>query len=114
MTRRKVKPPILEIAPQPPAIGLFRSAITEPDNRSVNVGYFALFWILIVVLNILPIMAGAAIVQTIYDPKHIFPYAELGKGAGLITVAFSTALGALGLFLVGDRKPVPPEPTGVK
>ncbi|MGH9809097.1 MAG: hypothetical protein ACRD9W_17910 [Terriglobia bacterium] len=110
MTGRKPRPAALNIAPQPPKVGMFRSAITEDDNRSVNVGYLSLFLIMALVLLILPIMTGAAILQTIYDEHHIFPYAELGKGAGLITVAFSTALGALGLFLVGDRKPIPQPP----
>lgn len=110
---KSIRRPVLEVAPQPPKIGMFRSAITEPDNCSVNVGYLALFWILIVVLTILPIMTIAACIQTYFDPKHVFPFAELGKGAGLVTAAFATALGALGLFLVGDRKPVPPvTPTG--
>lgn len=107
---KKPNPPPLDLQPQPPKIGVFRSAITEADNRSVNIGYLSLFLIMIVVLGILPTMVCGAIVQAYFDANHVFPFAELGKGAGLVTVAFSTALGALGLFLLGDRRPTTPSP----
>lgn len=92
-------------------MSLFRSAITEADGVSVNVGYLSLFWIMIVVLNILPIMVGAACVQMYYDEHHAFPFAELGKGAGMITAAFAAALAALGGFIWGDRSGNPQQTT---
>lgn len=92
-------------------MSLFRSAITEADGVSVNVGYLSLFWIMIVVLSIVPIMVGAACVQAYYDDRHTFPFAELGKGAGLVTAAFAAALAALGGFIWGDRSGTPQQVT---
>lgn len=88
---------------EPKHIGLFRSAVTDADGKSINVGYLSLFWILIVVLNVIPIMVTGAIVEAAFSDKHVFPYAELGKGVGMVTGAFAAALGALGLFVKGDR-----------
>lgn len=88
---------------EPKHIGLFRSAVTDADGKSINVGYLSLFWILIVVLNVIPIMVVGAIVEAIFSDKHVFPYAELGKGVGMVTGAFAAALGALGLFVRGDK-----------
>lgn len=88
---------------QPKHIGLFRSAVTDADGKSINVGYLSLFWLLIVVLNVIPVMVLGACVEAYFDPDHVFPYAELGKGVGMVTGAFAVALGALGLFVKGDR-----------
>lgn len=95
------KPP--DEAPPPRHLGIFRSAVTEDNGVSINVGYLSLFWILIVVLNVIPIMVCGAIVEAWNATAHVFPYAELGKGVGMVTGAFAAALGALGLFVKGDR-----------
>jgi hypothetical protein len=89
-------------------VSIIRNAIMEDDNVNVNVGYLCLFLVMALVLLVIPVMVCAAIVQTWFDEHHVFPFSELGKGAGFITGAFSTALAALGLFLWGDRRPVPP------
>jgi len=94
-------------------VSIFRNAIMESDNVNVNVGYLSLFWIMVVVLTVIPIMVVAAIVQAYYDEHHVFPFLTLGQGAGLITAAFASALTALGVFLWGDRRPLPPPPPGV-
>lgn len=57
-------------------------------------------------------MLGAAVVEQIYNEHHVFPYAEFGKGAGLITGAFGVALAALAAYLSQDKKPTAPLPIG--
>lgn len=103
MARRKKKPVPVTVYQAPMApLSIFRNAITESDNRSVNVGYLSLFWIMIVVLNVIPIMVIGAIVQTYYDEHHVFPFAQLGTGVGYVTGAFAAAMAALGAFIWGD------------
>jgi len=106
MSRPKPKPvyvapqPVLATAPEP--LGIFRSAITEKDNVSINVGYLSLFWIMVVVLTVIPFMVAGACVEMYYSDKHVFPYAALGTGVGYVTAAFGVALAALGGFIWGD------------
>jgi hypothetical protein len=85
-------------------MSVFRSAITEKDGVSVNVGYLSLFWIMIFVLTVIPFMVAGACIETVYSERHAFPYAELGKGVGFVTAAFAAALGALGGFIWGDSQ----------
>jgi hypothetical protein len=107
MSRPKPKPayvasptPVVAVAPEP--LGIFHSAITEKDNVSINVGYLSLFWIMVVVLTVIPFMVVGACFEAYYADKHVFPYAELGKGVGYVTAAFGVALAALGGFIWGD------------
>jgi hypothetical protein len=104
---RKVRPQVANIAPPvvavaAPRLGIFRNAITERDNVSINVGYLSLFWIMVVVLTVIPFMVVGACFEAYYADKHVFPYAELGKGVGFVTGAFGVALAALGAFIWGD------------
>lgn len=86
-----------------------RDAITD-SHGAADVGRIALFLTMWVVLGVIPIMAVEAIVQAYYAVDHVFPYAELGKGVGLVTAAFAAALGALGVYIAQDKKPTAPLP----
>lgn len=99
-------PPQVTVAPAPH--GLFRNAITEADGVSVNVGYLALFWLLIVVLGAIPLMIVLAFLQLIYSDDHRVDVQQLGVAIGAVCTGFGAALGALGLFLMGDRRPQVP------
>lgn len=95
------------IEPVVPKIGLFRNAVTEEDGHSVNVGYLCLFWVLIVVLTVVPVMVLAAFIQQYHDgTAHRFPFTELRDGLIGVGSVFGATLTALGVFLWGDsRKP---------
>jgi len=85
-------------------VSVFRSAITEKDGVTVDVGYLSLFIIMWIVLGVIPVMTAGAVWEAISADKHIFPYAELGKGVGMVTAAFAAALGALGVYRKGDQQ----------
>lgn len=83
-------------------MSVFRSAIEDAEG-GVNVGYLSLFWVMIVVLNVIPIMCvGAALT---WWKTGAFPLQELGIGVGSVGGGFAVVLGALGVFVRGDRKP---------
>jgi hypothetical protein len=86
-----------------------RDAITD-SHGAADVGRIALFLVMWVVLGVIPIMAAGAVIEACNHPVHIFPYAELGKGIGLVTAAFAAALGALGVYIAQDKKPTAPLP----
>lgn len=85
--------------------GIFRNAVTESDGESVNVGYLGLFWLLglDVVLSIVFVATGFW--MQAYDPTHKYPYTEVATALAALWGTFSTSLGALGVFLIGDRRP---------
>jgi hypothetical protein len=97
-------------APLQPA-GIFHNAITEADGVSVNVGYLSLFWVMIGVLGAIPLLILIAIAQLWLSDSHAVNVQELGVAIGAVCTGFGVALGALGLFLMGDRKPMPPATT---
>lgn len=90
-----------------PPKGIYRNAITEADGVSVNVGYLSLFWLLGHDILMSVVLVGAGFVAQRYHPTHAYPLQEVGIALGAVWGTFSTALGALGVFLVGDRKAVP-------
>ncbi|MGH7605396.1 MAG: hypothetical protein ACRENK_15550 [Gemmatimonadaceae bacterium] len=98
---------IVPVVVSPPKIGLFRNAITEDDGHSVNVGYFSLFWVLIVVLTVVPLMVVAAFIQQYYDEARAFPFTELRDGLIGVGSVFGATLTALGVFLWGDSRKTP-------
>lgn len=86
-------------------MSVFRSAILDSDGHTVNVGYLSLFWIMIVVLNVIPFMCGLAAWSVYLDAKTTVDVIKaLGWGVGAVAGGFSTTLAALGLFLWGDSK----------
>lgn len=88
-------------------MSIFRSAISDA-NGGVNVGYLSLFWIMIVVLNVIPLMCTMAVIEAYFGGEHhAFNFKDLGTGIRDVTFGFSTALGALGLFLWGDSRNTP-------
>jgi hypothetical protein len=85
-------------------VSIFRSAILDSDGHTVNVGYLSLFWIMVVVLNVIPIMCVFA-GWGIYQGASVMDMIKaLGLGVAAVAGGFSTTLGALGLFLMGDAK----------
>jgi hypothetical protein len=89
-------------------MGVFRNAITETDGTSINVGYLWLFWLgwLDTFLSLFFIVAGSIVMY--FAERHAYPFTEVGIAIGAVWGTFSTALGALGLFLLGDRRPSAP------
>jgi hypothetical protein len=86
-------------------LNVFRSAVTGSDG-SINVGYLSLFWIMIIVLNVIPWMCVFTAIDAFgYDRP--FDVRSLGYGVGAVCAGFSTALGALGIFLWGDSRTTP-------
>jgi hypothetical protein len=82
---------------------IFRSAIVNADG-TVNVGYLSLFRLmqLDTVLSVLTI--GAAFWQQYSSAAHEFPFATMAAALAAIWGTFSTALAALGAFLLADAK----------
>lgn len=110
MTKPKAPcPPAVAAAPVPH--GIFRNAIMESDMVNVNIGYLALFWLLglDVVLSVITVLAG--FVMQWFHPMHEYPFTGVAAALAAVWGTFSTALAALGLFLVGDRRPMPPSTT---
>ncbi len=90
-------------------MSFIRNAITEADGVTLNVGYLALFWLLWVVIGVIPVMVVMAILHIDVQP--------LGIAVGAVCGGFGTALAALGVFIAGDRRnqyraepPIPADP----
>jgi hypothetical protein len=88
--------------------GVYRNVITESDGVSVNIGYLSLLWILG-----LDVLMSLAVVSTgfwtqAYSATHEYPFTGVATALAAIWGTFSTALTALGVFLIGDRRPMPP------
>jgi hypothetical protein len=88
-------------APKP---GLFRSAVTESDGVTVNVGYLALFWLMVAILTAIPMLVVLAVADMMEAPGHPLDLRSLGYAIGAVCAGFATALGALGVFVYGDRR----------
>jgi hypothetical protein len=86
-------------------VSVFRSAILDSDGHTVNVGYLSLFWIMIVVLNVIPLMCGFAAWGIYHDAATTVEVIKaLGIGVGSVAMGFATTLGALGVFIWGDSR----------
>lgn len=83
--------------------GFFKNAVTEADGVSVNVGYLGLFCLLALDVLLSVVFVGAGFLPAFKE----YPYAGVATAIGATWGTFSTSLGALGLFLVGDRRPAP-------
>jgi len=77
-------------------MGIFRSAVTESDGVTINVGYLALFWLMVVVLGVIPVLVVLALLDIDVQP--------IGIAVGAVCGGFATALGSLGFFVWGDRR----------
>lgn len=85
-------------------MSLFHNAITETNGVDVNVGYLSLFVILALDVLATVTLIGAGFVGQYYSERHQFPFTDAAAALAALWGTFSTALGALGLFLVGDRR----------
>lgn len=87
--------------------GVVRNAITEEDGQSVNVGYLWLFWLGWLDVGLSIVIVGAGFLTQMYDANHAYPFTGVAAALAAVWGTYSTALGALGLFLMGDRRPSP-------
>ena len=90
-------------------MSVFRSAITDPVDGTVDAGYLALFWVMTVTVSTIPVMLGLAAFAMYLDPAHEFPVQDLGIGIGAVCTGFGVACGAVGAFRAGDK----PRPAAV-
>jgi hypothetical protein len=74
---------------------VFRSAITGSDGE-VDAGYLAMFWLMAVVIGIIPIIVGVAL----WKGSNV---QDLGVAVGSICGGFGVAVGAVGAFRMGDK-----------
>ena len=81
----------------------FQSAITEADGKSVNVAYLTMFGLAAMVLGAIPVLTIGSFVEMYLNPQHVFRVEDLGIAIGVLCTGFSTCIGAVGLFLKGDR-----------
>ena len=81
---------------------VFRSAIEGDDGR-VDAGYLGAFFVMVVVVGSIPFMCIFSGVSMFLDPAHKFDVQALGTGIGAVCVGFGTAIGAVGLFRMGDK-----------
>lgn len=64
---------------------------------------------IVVVLGVIPLMCFMAFIALFYfrtNPAEVLR--SLGIGIGAVCGGFATALGALGMFVFGDRRTAPP------
>lgn len=83
---------------------IFRSAITEADGQTINVGYLSLFALMTLIVGAIPFMCIMAAWSMYFDSAHTFKVQDLGIGVGAVCTGFAAALGALGVFIIGDRR----------
>lgn len=86
-------------------VSIFRSAITNNEG-DVDSGYLALFVLMTMVTGAIPLMCIGAFIAMWIGADHKFAVQDLGIGIGAVCGGFATAIGAVGLFRMGD-KPVP-------
>ncbi len=83
-------------------MNVFRSAVKGSDGE-VDAGYLALFWIMTVVITVIPFMCVFAAVAMWLDILHKFDVQALGIGIGSVCTGFGVAVGAVGAFRAGDK-----------
>lgn len=88
-------------------MSVFRSAITDATDGTVDAGYLSLFWIMAVVITAIPFMFIFTAVAMWLDPKHQFDVQALGIGIGSVCGGFGVAVGAVGAFRLGDKPRAP-------
>ena len=110
--KKKTAEPVAVVQSPPPIPhGIFRNAITESDGVNINVGYLSLYMVMICVLGAIPLLIIITVVQLWISETHTANVQELGVAIGAVCTGFGVALGAVGFFLMGDRKPMPPATT---
>ena len=84
-------------------MSVFRSAITDSADGSVDAGYLALYWVMCVTVSTIPVLCVLAAIAMWLDPEHKFPVQDLGIGIGAVCTGFGVAVGAVGAFRMGDK-----------
>lgn len=85
------------------AEGIFQSAIRGEDGE-VDPGYFAMYVITMIVLGAIPAMVLVSIASAIFSQDHHFDAQALGIGIGSVCTGYGVALGAVGMYRMGDKK----------
>lgn len=83
-------------------MNVFRSAISN-DQGEVDAGYLAMAVLMVIVTGAIPAMCIGTFVAMWFDPAHKFAVQDLGIGIGAVCGGFATAIGAVGVFRMGDR-----------
>lgn len=86
-----------------PAVHWFRDLITD-DAGALDGPRLGLAVLIVLILGAVPIMVLLAILQMVW-PEHPAPIKDLGIGIGSVCGGFATAVAAMGLYLVGDKRP---------
>ena len=91
---------------------VFRSAISAKGD--VDPGYLAMFWGLVVwsLCSFVTVAVGAWTGIHASDVQVASIIQSTGIALGAEAVAYSTMLGAVGLFRIGDSRHPQPPPTG--
>jgi hypothetical protein len=84
-------------------MSVFRSAITDARDGTVDGGYLALFWVMTVTVSTIPVMLGLAAFGMYLNPTQPVPLQDLGIGIGAVCTGFGVACGAVGAFRLGDK-----------
>lgn len=81
---------------------VFRGAITDRDGL-IDSGYLGAFFVMAVVVGAVPFMCLLSAFTLYFSPTHSVDVQALGVGIGAVCAGFATAIGAVGLFRMGDR-----------
>ena len=81
---------------------VFRSAVT--GSGDIDAGYLAMYCVMVAVIGAIPIMCVGSLWAMHLDPTHQFHVQDLGIGVGAVCGGFATAIGAVGLFRMGDKE----------
>lgn len=85
---------------------IFRSAVTNDDGE-IDSGYLAMFVLMVMVTGSIPLMIVGALISMWLAPDHKFAVQELGFAIGAVCGGFATAIGAVGVFRMGDKDAPP-------
>jgi hypothetical protein len=88
--------------------GSWLHRLVSDDHGEPDIGRLAV----LVLIGMVVGSVAAIIVMDAYalHTGRKFDPTPIGVAVGAICGGFSTALGALGLYLIGDKKPTPPQP----
>jgi hypothetical protein len=92
---------------------IFRQAIDD-GHGSVNVGYLALFWAMVVWSLVSLIIAGVGYLAVLSagPGERAAIIASIGTSEGYAAFGFATVCGAIGFYLWGDARTPPPRAGG--
>lgn len=84
-------------------MSVFQSAIRD-ESGEVDAGYLAMYVVTMIVLGAIPAMVAGSLISALMGADHRFDVQGLGIGIGSVCTGYGVALGAVGLFRMGDKK----------